>query len=76
MRIVILVGLLATTGCASARHSWAHRYDPSHRNRPEDAKLAAEPFGYQPPTPPPPVDVSRSTESGPSGGAGVGPRAN
>jgi hypothetical protein len=76
MRTLILIGLVTTTGCAGARQSWAHRYDSSHRNRPEDAKLAAESFRHQPPTPPPPVDVSRSTESGPSGGAGVGPRAN
>jgi hypothetical protein len=73
MRNFIFVTLLvAATGCASARRSWQARYD----THPQVTPLWRS-NTWTPSVPaPPPVDVSRSTESGPSGGAGVGPRAN
>ena len=72
MRALVLVATLAAAGCGTTKQQ--KTTDPVAANQAEH--MAREQFRAQPPPSPPPVDVSRSTESGPSGGAGVGPRAN
>ena len=63
--------LLAATGCASARQSWHARYDHTRPNGALPAGVATPSMALGQP-----INVSRSTESGPSGAAGVGPHAN
>jgi hypothetical protein len=72
MRNIILATLLvAATGCASARQSWHARYDHTHPNGALPAGVATPSMALSQP-----VNVSRCTESGSCGGAGVGPHSN
>lgn len=69
MRVFLIASLLVTAvGCVSARQTWRTRYD--HKASANDVRLTQQSrdmWNQQAPPAPPPANVARSTESGPSG---------